>query len=186
VSATFDRLRLEYDPDTLREIVRVPDELRAARAELTNELDGVDESTDPAGVARLAGQRATISRALGDLDLALADAERAMAAAERTGNRRIVTVTRIRLAHVHQWREEFTDSNALFAQCLSDVDNLPDQLRSFVHQHAGKNFYDQRRYAEAAEQFAEALRLREGADPELVESSRLGLQAARQHLEQAS
>ena len=125
-------------------------------------------------------------RAQAASDLALADAERAMAAAERTGNRRIVTVTRIRLAHVHQWREEFTDSNALFAQCLSDVDNLPDQLRSFVHQHAGKNFYDQRRYAEAAEQFAEALRLREGADPELVESSRLGLQAARQHLEQAS
>jgi len=186
VSATFDRLRLEYDPDTLREIVRVPDELRAARAELTNELDGIDENTDPAGVARLAGQRATVSRALGDLDLALADAERAMAAAERTGNPQVVTVTRIRLAHVHQWREEFTDSNALFAQCIRDVEGLPDSLRSFVHQHAGKNFYDQRRYAEAAEQFAEALRLREGADPELVESSRLGLEAARQHLEQAS
>jgi hypothetical protein len=186
VSATFDRLRLEYDSETLREIVRVPDELRAARAELTAELDGIDENTDPAGVARLAGQRATLSRALGDLDLALADAERAMAAAERTGDTGVVMVTRIRLAHVHQWREEFTDSNALFAICLRNVAEVPDGLRSFVHQHAGKNFYDQRRYAEAAEQFAEALRLREGGDPDLVESSRLGLQAARQHLEQAS
>ncbi|HEX5493367.1 MAG TPA: hypothetical protein VFX70_02185 [Mycobacteriales bacterium] len=186
MSATFDRLRLEYDSETLREMVRVPDELRAARAELTAELDGVDENTDPAGVARLAGQRATVSRALGDLDLALADAERALAAAERTGNLRVLTVTRIRLAHVHQWREEFTDSNALFALCMADLARLPDTLRSFVHQHAGKNFYDQRRYAEAAEQFAEALRLREGGDPELVESSRLGLKAAREHLEQAS
>lgn len=186
MSDTFDRLRMEYDSDTLREIVRVPDELRAARAELTAELDGVDENADPTSVARLAGQRATVSRALGDLDLALADAERAMAAAERSGNRQVITVTCIRLAHVHQWREEFADANALFARLVGGLDDLPDSLRSFVHQHAGKNFYDQRRYAEAVEQFAEALRLREGGEPDLVESSRLSLKAARQRLEEAS
>lgn len=183
MSATFDRLRMEYDPETLREIVRVPDELRAARAELTAELDQIDERSDPAAVARLAGQRATVSRALGDLDLALADAERALAAAERTGDVTVITVARIRLAHVHQWREEFADSNGLFVRCLLDAPMLPGMLRSFVHQHAGKNLYDQGRFAEAAQQFAEALRLREDCgDPELVESSRLCLQAARQHL----
>lgn len=186
MSATFDRLRMEYDPETLREIVRVPDELRAARAELTAELDRVDEKSDPAAVARLAGQRATVSRALGDLDLALADAGRALAAAERTGDLEVATVARIRLAHVHQWREEFADSNRLFVRCLLDATRLPATLRSFVHQHAGKNLYDQGRFAEAAKQFAEALRLRErSGDPELVESSRLCLRAARQHMEAA-
>lgn len=184
MSATFDRLQMEYDPYTLLQIVRVPDELRAARAELSAQLDKIDENSEPAEVARVASQRAALSRALGDLDLALADAERALAAAARTGELALMTAARVRLAQVHQAREEFSDSTRLLDSCMRDAPELPEMLRSFVFHHTGKNYYDQGRYAEAVETFTEALRLRElGGDPELVESSRLCLHTARRRLQ---
>lgn len=172
----------DVDPDTLREIVRAPAELTALRAELTDELAGVDEDAEPARVAELAGRRAVLSRALDGLDLALADSQRAMAAAQRTGDPSLVAVARARLARVHQWRGEYGDSDALYEQCLAEAAGLPAGLRAALHQHAGTNCYDQQLYAEAAEHFAAAVQLRQDGDPALLDAAKRSLAAARRQL----
>jgi tetratricopeptide (TPR) repeat protein len=177
-----DELGWDIDPDTLREVARAPAELTALRAELTGELDGVDEDAEPARVAELAGRRAVLSRALGDLDLALADGHRALAAAQRADDPGLVAVARARLAHVHQWRGEYGDSDALYEQCLAEAAALPAGLRAALHQHAGQSCYDQQRYAEAAEHFAEAVRLRQDGDPALLDAAERSLAAARRQL----
>ncbi|HEX8865906.1 MAG TPA: tetratricopeptide repeat protein [Lentzea sp.] len=106
------------------------------------------------------------ARMLGELDLA----ERALTAALGL---RPSTSARLRLAHVFQWQGRFAEAHALFAACLA-TGEIPD----FVHQHWGKCYFDEGRYAEAREHFQRALELREGGDPALVESTRVALTAA--------
>jgi tetratricopeptide (TPR) repeat protein len=129
--------------------------------------------------ARLGGE----ARAAGHLDLALDVLRDAVALADRIGEPRDRVLARLRLAHVHQWREEWALSDSLFAGCLAAAESLDARDRSFVAQHAGKNHFDQGRWAEAEALFERALTLRgELGDAALVESSRVALEAARGRL----
>src|SRR5690606_39187354 len=85
-----------FHPETLREIVEDPDELRDLRDRLTKKLD---KATDNASRARLLSLRAVVSRILGDLNKALADGKLALAHAEATGQLRRIAITQARLAH---------------------------------------------------------------------------------------
>jgi tetratricopeptide (TPR) repeat protein len=178
----INELVFEFDPETLREIVRVPEQVKAVRTELTGELDSVDEETEPAQVAELAGQRSVLSRVLDDLDLALGDGQRAVSAAERAGDPQVLASAQARLAQVYQYRGEFEDATALFAGALMDAEKhgFPAGLRASLHENAGKNYFEQGLYGEAVEQFEAAVRLRD--EPESLAFAEAALSAARARL----
>ncbi len=161
-----------FHPDTLREIVDDPDELRAVRDRLTAKLQA---ATLDAARARLLGLRAVVSRILGDLTSALADGRDALEIAERTGELRRTAIVQARLAHVLQWRGDFAEADRLFAEANSP--ELPDRLRATMHEHAGRSCYDQGRYIEACVHFEKALDLRKVQDPELLARTELALDA---------
>jgi tetratricopeptide (TPR) repeat protein len=161
-----------FDPDTLRERADDEEGLQEIREALTGKLNA---HTDNPTRARLLSLRAVVSRILGDLQKALADGKLALAHAEATGELRRIAIAQARLAHVLQWREEFEESDRLFA--LANSTELPDRLRATMHQHAGKSAYDQGRYIEACNHFEKALELRKAEDPEMIASTELALDA---------
>ena len=163
-----------FDPETLREVIDEDEtvELRTVRDLLTRKLNSV---TGNAARARLLSLRAVVSRILGDLHKALADGKLALAHAEATGELRRIAIAQARLAHVHQWREEYDEADRLFA--LANSTELPDRLRATMHQHAGKCAYDQDRYIEACNHFELALELRRDEDPDLIAQMNLALDA---------
>lgn len=104
------------------------------------------------------------ARMLGELELA----ERALT---RALELKPSTAARLRLAHVFQWQGRFAEAHAEFARC-----HETGEIRDFVHQHWGKCYFDEGRYAEALEHFHAALKLR--TDPALIESTRVAITAA--------
>jgi len=171
--------RWRFDPDTLREVLDEADTalFHRIRAGLTARLA---TTPDDALRARLFGYRAGIGRSLMLLDEALADGQRALVHAEAAGNARLIAGVQVGLAHVHQWRREFDAADRLFAAALAA--EVPDPVRSFYHQHAGKCAYDQGRYIEAREHFERAMELRRDGDPELLASTELALDAVRRRI----
>lgn len=99
---------------------------------------------------------------------------------KNSADQRRIYAANLRLAHVYQWQERFSESNRLFEETLWDVQKLQEPvLLSFCYQHQGKNFFDQKRYAEALKCFHQALEIREASgDLELVQSSRLAADEA--------
>ena len=170
------------DPHTLGEIVD-PDLFQRSIAALQRLLagGGLDPDVELALRARLGGEL----RVLGRYDEALLVLRRAVILADRLGDTGRAHTARIRLAHAHQGRGEYATSTAMFERLLSGIDELPTDLVCFTLQHAGKNLFDQCRYAEAEQLFAEALRLREaiGAPPDQIESSRAALTETRRRRE---
>ncbi|HEX6967709.1 MAG TPA: WG repeat-containing protein [Micromonosporaceae bacterium] len=161
-----------FHPETLRELVENPDDLRTIRDGLSKKLE---KATDNAARARLLSLRAVVSRILGDLGKALADAKLAVSHAEATGELRRIAIAQARLAHVLQWRGDFAEADKLFAQANSP--ELPDRLRATMHEHAGRSCYDQGRYIEACNHFERALELRRVEDPDLIARTELALDA---------
>ena len=73
----------------------------------------------------------------------------------------------------------------MFDEALAMARQLDDPLmEAFAHQHAGRNFVDQGRYAEAVAAFRQALALREahGAPPGQLDSTRGALRVAEARL----
>lgn len=161
-----------FHPETLRELVEDPDELRELRDRLTDKLNGASDNPTR---ARLLSLRAVVSRILGELGKALADGKLAVAHAEATGQLRRIAIAQARLAHVLQWRGDFTEADRLFA--LANSPELPDRLRATMHEHAGRSCFDQGRYIEACNHFERSLDLRKVEDPELIARTDLALDA---------
>lgn len=99
---------------------------------------------------------------------------------KNSADQRRIYAAHLRLAHVYQWQERFTESNQLFSETVMNVQKLEEPiLLSFCYQHQGKNFFDQKRYSEALNCFKLALEIRElSGDLELIESSRLAVNKA--------
>jgi hypothetical protein len=161
-----------FHPETLREIVEAPEELRELRERLTVKLNA---ATDNPTRARLLSLRAVVSRILGDPGKALADGKLALVHAEATGQLRRIAITQARLAHVLQWRGDFAEADRLFA--LANSPELPDRLRATLHEHAGRSCFDQGRYIEACNHFERSLDLRKVEDPDLIARTDLALEA---------
>ncbi|WP_239088748.1 WG repeat-containing protein, partial [Micromonospora gifhornensis] len=164
--------RWGLDPESLREVVDDPEELRTVRERLTDKLAS---ALDNRSRARLLSLRAVASRVLGDLDDALDDGRMALTYAEATGELRRVALAQARLAHVLRWRGDFTEADRLFAEANSA--ELPDRLRAALHEHAARSCYDQGRLMEACHHFERALDLRGEGDAELLARVRIGLDA---------
>ncbi|KXK60469.1 hypothetical protein AWW66_18610 [Micromonospora rosaria] len=164
--------RWEVDPETLREIVESPDDLRTIRRRLTEKLGA---AIDNRARARLLSLRAVASRLIGELDDALADGRLALTYAEATGELRRTALVQARLANVLRWRGEFAEADRLLARANSP--ELPDRLRAALHEHAGRSCYDQGRLIEACHHFERALDLRGDGDADLSARVRQALDA---------
>ena len=171
------------DPETLREVYPDPAVASARVEELRNEIrEAPDEIAELIARADLV----VLLRGVGELDEALNEANAAVDRAEVAGTPAQQHTARVRLAHVHQWRGEFAESNMLFTELLPAAPQFGPVIGAFTHQHAGKNDYDQGHWADARDHFARALAIREELElpGNEIESSRTALTAARRHLEE--
>jgi tetratricopeptide (TPR) repeat protein len=135
---------------------------------------------------RLAGQLGGYARMLGDFAAAHAALAEALRLADALGDAGARLANEIRLAHVYQWERNFAAGDTLFAGVLARVAADPAQARyrDFAYQHAGKNCFDQGRYAEAHDLFQAALAIRrEKGDPGLIHSTQLALAAVARRLQ---
>ena len=171
-------LQPSYDPDTLREVWAderaVREQIALLRLRIAGAPDDIAELMDR-------GELVGLLRSVGDLDDALAQARLALERAELVGTPAQQHTARLRLAHVLQWQGEFGTSDALFAQLSADAPAFGPIIVAFTHQHAGKNDYDQGRFAAAADHFAAALSIRTEFElpADQVASSTQALDAAR-------
>jgi tetratricopeptide (TPR) repeat protein len=178
-----DPLEPSYDPETLREVYADPAAVAARipqlRAEVRDALDEIDE-------LRARGELVVFLRGQGELDDALAEGRRAVDRADLVGNGAQQHTARLRLAHVHQSRGDFAESNMLFTELLAASGQFGPVIEAFTHQHAGKNDYDQGHWSDARDHFARALAIRDELElpDDQRESSRIALAAAVRHLEE--
>lgn len=179
MTARDGALAWRFDAD-LREAPLDPAAFAAAVDAL---VDGIAaEQSQPARLLAKLGEAAPLLRIAGRLEEARRTASAAVALAELLGEKRAAYVNRVRLAHVMQWERRFELSTPLFDQLVAEARATPAlaDLLDTALQHAGKNLFDQARYAEAARCFREALRLRRARSvAELTESSAEALRVAR-------
>ena len=97
-----------------------------------------------------------------------------------------LTVTmKIRLAHVYQWQKRFDLSNPMFDELLGLAKSQDlGTVNDFIWQHAGKNYFDQMKWADARVAFERALKIRvaRGAPPDQIQSSQQSIQACLQRM----
>ena len=174
-------LKYEFDPETLRESYADPAAVAARVEELRNDVRAA-----PDDIAELLarGELVGLLRGAGRLDEALDEARRAVDRAELVGTPAQQHTARIRLAHVHQWRGEFAESNVLFTELLAAAQQFGPVIEAFTHQHAGKNDYEQGHWADARTHFARALQIRDELElpDDQRASSRIALAAAERHV----
>jgi tetratricopeptide (TPR) repeat protein len=162
------------DPHTLRDIPNNPDDILRAVAFLQREV--MREDIELADKLPLYGECGSLARLIGELDIAQKMLEQAIQLATSLDNHKALVVNQIRLAHVHQWRRDFSKSDAMFAVLLENIDPL---YADFIHQHAGKNAFDQGDYQTALDYFHLALEIRiKKGDPTLIESTQSAIHAA--------
>jgi tetratricopeptide (TPR) repeat protein len=140
---------------------------------------------DRHALARLKGMHGVYCRILGMLDEALLSLEQAVVMAESVLDARLVFINQLRLAHVYQWQGRFDLSTPMFEALLqrAESDRHLGLLLDFALQHAGKNAFDQGKYAEALSHFAGALALRRlKNDARLLASTETAIAAARQRM----
>lgn len=81
----------------------------------------------------------------------------------------------IRLAHVYQWKKDFTQAQSLFdqAKALIQENSVSDILLAAYRHHLGKLFFDQAFYGKALAEFATAFSIRQktSAPQDQLESS---------------
>lgn len=97
---------------------------------------------------------------------------------------RCLIAHRIRLANTYHLQGDFEKSNDAFSVLLRDMEQWSEPLKQayqhFLWQHAGKNAFDQERFAEALDYFEKALRERQlqQCNAELLHSSEIACAAA--------
>jgi hypothetical protein len=165
-------IRWRLDGATLREVVDDRDDLRALGARLDQPLS---ESADNLSRARLLCLRAEVFRLLDELGMAAAASRLALAHAETAGDAQAVVVAQAELAHVLRLRGDHAEADRLFEQAASA--EVPELLRSVVHENAGRSCFDQGRLMEALDHFTRAIRLGDPADLDLVERVDVALEA---------
>jgi hypothetical protein len=171
-----------YDPETLRETYPDTDAVTARIAQLRTD---VRDAPDEVAELMARGELVVLLRAGDELDQALNEANAAVDRAEIAGTPAQQHTARVRLAHVHQWRGDFAESNLLFTELIPAAQQFGPVIDAFTHQHAGKNDYAQGHWADARDHFARALQIREELElPDDQQSaSRIALAAAVRHLD---
>ena len=173
-----DPFAFRFD-ERLREVPQDPGAFAAEVDRLVAEIPTLH--SHPAGQLAALGRAGPALRIAGRLDEARLAASAAVELAERLGDGRAAFVNRIRLANVMQWQGRHDLATPLFGRLVAqarDVGDLADLL-DFALQHAGKDLFDQCRFAQAERCFREALDIRRRkGDAALAESSAFALQQA--------
>ena len=170
-------IRWRLDGGTLREVVDDKEALR----ELGERLD--KPLADDAGrvaKAALLSIRAEVYRLLGELGMAAAASRLALAHAESAQDVRSMVIAQAELAHVLRLRGDFVEADRLFARAANT--QVPEPLRSVVHENAGRCCFDQGRHMEALDHFARAVRLGRPDDTDLAERIGVCLEAVYIHV----
>lgn len=85
----------------------------------------------------------------------------------------------IRLAHVYQWKKDFTQAKALFteAHSLMNTNEIHPQLIASYHQHFGKFYFDQNCYLLALCEFelAKKIRVNENSPQDQLDSTQFAI-----------
>jgi hypothetical protein len=165
------------DGATLREVV----DDREALRELAERLDGplIDERDDVAR-AGLLSVRAEVYRLLNELGMAASASRMALTHAESAGDVQAIVIAQAELAHVLRLRGDYAEADRLFEEAASA--DVPDLLRSVVHENAGRSAFDQGRHMEALDHFARAVRLGLPDDEELTQRIDVALEAIYIHV----
>jgi tetratricopeptide (TPR) repeat protein len=124
--------------------------------------------------------RAEVYRLLGELGMAAAASRLALAHAESAQNVQAIVIAEAELAHVLRLRGDFAEADRLFEEAASS--EAPGQLRSVVHENAGRSCFDQGRHMEALDHFARAIRLGSPDDVDLAERIEVCLEAVYIHV----
>ena len=169
-------IRWRLDGGTLREVVDDRDALRELGVRLDEPLAEEADSVTRSGLLSV---RAEVYRLLGELGLAAAASRLALANAESCGDAQSIVIAQAELAHVLRLRGDFGEADRLFE--LAAGSDAPDELRSVVHENAGRSCFDQGRHMEALDHFARSVRLGRPDDTELVERIDVSLEAVYIH-----
>ncbi len=172
----------DFDPN-LRETPHDRSAMERGVAWLARQVQNV--GNDLHATARLKGMHGVYSRILGLLDEAEESLRHAVELSQTIADVRLVYINELRLAHVHQWRGQFELSTPMFEELLSraEKDRHLGLLLDFAMQHAGKNAFDQAKYAEALSHFAGALSLRRlKNDARLLHSTETAIAVTRERI----
>jgi hypothetical protein len=178
-------LQPTYDPATLREVYPDPDAVRARIRELRREIaDAPDDTAELMARGELVG----LLRGIGELDEALTQARVGIDRSILVGAPAQQHTAKLRLAHVLQCRGEYVEADMLFIELVQAGGQYGPVIDAFTHHDAGRNDFEQGRYADAEWQFIQALVLREMFElpDEQIASSRQALEAARQRKKEAA
>jgi hypothetical protein len=176
-AADLEAIRWRLDGATLREVV----DDREALRELGERLDGpLADEVDNVAKAGLLSVRAEVYRLLGELGMAAAASRLALAHAESARDMQSEVIAQAELAHILRLRGDFKEADRLFARATGS--EVPETLRSVVHENAGRSCFDQGRHMEALDHFARAVRLGRPDDSELAARVGVCLEAVYIHV----
>lgn len=176
-AADLEAIRWRLDGGTLREVV----DDREALRELGERLDGpLADEVDNVAKAGLLSVRAEVYRLLGELGMAAAASRLALAHAESARDLQSEVIAQAELAHILRLRGDFKEADRLFAKATGS--EVPEALRSVVHENAGRSCFDQGRHMEALDHFARAVRLGRAEDAELAARVGVCLEAVYIHV----
>ncbi len=123
--------------------------------------------------------RVWLLRLLGHLEQSASEGEALLAASAAVPRHERIRPLLL-VAHTRSWQRAWGRAAELHAEALTLA--VDTSREAVVRQHWGKCLFEQERYAEAAEQFRTALRLRQAAGEaaDLVESSAIALRRTRE------
>jgi tetratricopeptide (TPR) repeat protein len=134
---------------------------------------------------QLLGRIGPFYRILGELDLAEGYPRRAVELARATADVKAEVLSKLRLAHVLEWRGRFPEADSMYLDCLAmcEVEPALGPCLRACCRHYGKSLFEQGRHQEAAVQFKRALGLRrKTGDAGLTAWSELALEAVEARL----
>jgi tetratricopeptide (TPR) repeat protein len=171
--------------ERLREVPLDADAFARAVDAMVDEISTA--RSQPARLLAMLTEAAPLLRITGRLEEARKTASAAIALAELVEDPRAVLVNQQALAQSRQRDGRFEISTPLFDQLISQARSIPlyaDRLHAVLFD-AGRNLFDQKRYAEAARFFREsqALRRVEGLEA-LLEASAEALRRTKQAAEE--
>jgi tetratricopeptide (TPR) repeat protein len=173
----LEAMRWRLDGGTLREVVDNKDALR----ELGERLDGpLFEEVENVAKAGVLSVRAEVYRLLGELGMAAAASRLALSHAEAAQDVQSTVIAQAELGHILRLRKDYREADKLFAKAAAA--DVPDTLRSVVHENYGRSCFDQGRHMEALDHFARAVRLGRPDDQELAERIGVSLEAVYIHV----
>lgn len=173
-----------YFDENLRDIPTHPEQLKKYVEKLNLDIKSKDSPKDQ---VRIMGEMGVYLRQLMQLDEAEQILSKALELIEtHCLGLKFETQQKIRLAHVYQWNKKFIDSNRLFSEVVQSCRNNPELsgYLAFALQHAGKNLFDQGKFADALSCFEEALQIRvqNNVPKDQIESTQLAIQVTKDRL----